>query len=336
MKTLNYISKKKQTYVISDNVKRYLQFYGRLLELPLNYESLLRYKESFTLEDSLWQTVMYDPEDAEEINSGLCYIYSLLKTSGNMMVMEHLRVDRVDLCMFGNSQPFRIRIINDFNDNYDYFYVKRADLSRVLGLEIEDLLSPNRVNYFVHKETLIEEHITGIPGDEFLTRELQKTEVNKTRLAKEFIKFNERCFYNLLGDMRSYNFVVEVTHDFDGVQYRIRAIDFDQQCYEGRYRLYMPQFYKENLAFVNLVVENLNKETIVQYQSEERSRLAQRVKHSRYTLIDLFETMSKEELSPQSKIKNLGKELAKYHSKEDFTTCNSMAELLKAQLLSLT
>lgn len=336
MKTLNYISKKKQTYVISDNVKRYLQFYGRLLELPLNYESLLRYKESFTLDGSLWQTVMYDQEDAEEINSGLCYIYSLLKTSGNMMVMEHLRVDRVDLCMFGNSQPFRIRIINDFNDNYDYFYVKRADLSRVLGLEIEDLLSPNRVNYFVHKETLIEEHITGIPGDEFLARDLYKSEVNKTRLAKEFIKFNERCFYNLLGDMRSYNFVVEVTHDFDGVQYRIRAIDFDQQCYEGRYRLYMPQFYKENLAFVNLVVENLNKETIIQYQSEERARLAQRVKHSRYTLLDLFETIAKEELSPLKKIKNLGEELANYHAKDEFFSCTSMAELLKTQLLTLS
>ena len=335
MNTLNYISKKKQTYSISDNVKRYLQFYGRLLELPLSYQSLLRYKESFSLDSSLWQTVIYDPEDAVEINRGLCYIYSLLKTSGNMMVMEHLRVDRVDLCMFGNSKPFRIRIINDFNDNYDYFYVKRADLSRVVGLEVEDLLSPNRISYFVHKDTLIEEHITGIPGDEFLINELNRPRLNKTRLAKEFIKFNERCFYNLLGDMRSYNFVVEVTHDFDGVQYRIRAIDFDQQCYEGRSRLYRPQFYKENLPFVNLVVENLNKETIVQYQSEERSRLAQRVKHSRYTLIDLFETMSKEELSPKDKIENLGIELAKYHKNESFKKCNSMAELLKNQLLIL-
>ena len=34
--------------------------------------------------------------------------------------------------------------------------------------------------------------------------------------------------------MRAYNYVVEMTPDFEHNQYRVRAIDFDQQCYEGR------------------------------------------------------------------------------------------------------
>jgi hypothetical protein len=34
----------------------------------------------------------------------------------------------------------------------------------------------------------------------------------------------------LLGDMRAYNYVI-VIHDFDQVVYKIRPIDFDQQCY---------------------------------------------------------------------------------------------------------
>ncbi len=287
------------------------------------------------MDSALWQTVIYAPEDAQEINEGLCYIYSLLKTSGNMLVMKHLRVDRVDLCMFGNSRPFRIRIINDFNDNYDYFYIKRADLSRVLGLELEDLLSPNRISYYVFNDTLVEEHITGIPGDEFILNEMKHPKANVTRLAKEFIKFNERCFYTLLGDMRSYNFVVELTHDFDGMQYRIRAIDFDQQCYEGRARLYLPQFYKENIAFVDLVLQNLNKRTIIQYQSEERSRLAQRIKHARYILKDLFDVMSKERLSTDEKILELSRELSKHHKDRSFLECQTMAELVKKNMFLL-
>jgi hypothetical protein len=329
------ISKKKLTYSIPDSVLRYLSFYGRLKKLPLSYDALKRYKESFALDATLWQTVIYSPEDAEEINAGLCYIYSLLRTSGNLLVMKHLRVDRVDLCMFGNSQPFRVRIINDFNDNYDYFYVKKADLSRVIGLEMEDLLSPNKISYYVDNNTLIEEHITGIPGDEFIINEMKHPKANKTRLAKEFIKFNERCFFTLLGDMRSYNFVVELTHDFDGMQYRIRSIDFDQQCYEGRARLYLPQFYKENLAYVNMVMSTLNKKSIVQYQSEERSRLASRIKHARYILKDLFDVIAKEILSPEEKVRQLGHELAKYHNVAAFKNCKTMAELLRQQLLLL-
>jgi hypothetical protein len=73
----------------------------------------------------------------------------------------------------------------------------------------------------------------------------------RSGLPKEFVKFNERCFVRLLGDMRSYNFVVNITPDIEDYQYRIRAIDFDQQSYEGRRNLYLPQFFKENLPWWN-------------------------------------------------------------------------------------
>ena len=48
--------------------------------------------------------------------------------------------------------------------------------------------------------------------------------------------------------MRSYNCVVDITPDIEDYQYRIRAIDFDQQSYEGRKNLYLPQFFKENFS----------------------------------------------------------------------------------------
>lgn len=333
---MNDISTKKICFPLSPNVQNYLDKYGKKVDLPLSYESLTRYTDSFPVGNTLWISVMYSQEDFTEINRGLCYIYSLLKTEGDISVMEHLRVDRIDYCLFGNSNPFRIKIINNYNDNYDYFYVKKTDVSRIFGLEVEDILSPNKVNYFIDNNTLIEEHISGIPGDDYIKTELAHPKTNKTRLSKEFIKFNERCFYTLLGDMRAYNFVVEITHDFDDVQYRIRAIDFDQQCYEGKKTLYLPQFYKENLKLVELALNTLNPKTIIQYQAEERSRLVRRMKHENHLLNDLFDTMDKEQLSTDEKISQLAKELAKHHSDSTFLECKTMSQILKKNLLTLT
>lgn len=332
---MNEISTKKKCFPLTSNVQRYLKKYGRTFKLPLSYESLLRYQDSFPLGDTLWISVMYNQEDFSEINNALCYIYSLLKTEGDITVIEHLRVDRIDYCLFGNSNPFRIKIINNFNDNYDYFYVKKTDISRIFGLEIEDILSPNKVNYFIDKNTLVEEHISGIPGDDYINTELNHHKTNLTRLAKEFIKFNERCFYTLLGDMRAYNFVVEITHDFDDVQYRIRSIDFDQQCYEGRKNLYLPQFYKENIAFVNLSLKTLNAQTILQYQIEEQSRIVRRMKHEKHMLNDLLETMDKEILSTPEKINQLNTELSQHHKNLDFLNCKSMTQIFRMNLESL-
>lgn len=332
---MNDILLKKKTYSCNSEINRYLKKVGRKVNLPLSYETLLHYEDAFPIGQTLWVTVLYQPETFKEINDGLCYIYSLLKTDGDISVIEHLRVDRVDFCLFGNSNPFRIRIINNFNDNYDYFYVKKTDVSRIFGLELEDILSPNRVSYFVDKNTLIEEHISGIPGDDFIKTELKHPKTNKTRLAKEFIKFNERCFYTLLGDMRSYNYVIEITHDFDDVQYRIRSIDFDQQCYEGRKNLYLPQFYKENFPLVELAMDLMNPQSVAQYQIEERSRLVRRMKHARYQLLELFDVMSTLPLSTPEKIDELKTALAAHHSNKKFLGCKTMSQLVKFNLTTL-
>ena len=329
---MSKISKKKIQYPVSPGLNRYLKKYGREVQLHVTYDHLLRYTDSIPFGDTLWVSVIFSQEDLRELNKSLCYIYALLKTHGNTSVIEHLYVDRIDYCLFGNSNPFRIRIVNHYNDNYDYFYIKKADASRIYGLELEDILSPNRVTYFVDKETLIEEHITGIPGDDFIKKELNQKTHNKIRLAKEFVKFNERCFIRLLGDMRSYNFVVEVTHDFDDVQYRVRAIDFDQQCYEGRKSLYLPQYFKENIAYVEMAKQVMAEQTVKQYQHEERSRMARRIKYSRYLVKDLFDVMQKEKLSTDAKIDQLKHELAIHHKDRAFFKCNTMGEILKENI----
>ena len=334
---MNEISKKKKSYPISEELFIYLEDFGRIEELPFVYQDLLRYNYSIQLsnkagQDTLWETVFYTPQETEELNRRLVMTYAMMKVEGNMSLMEHLYVDRIDYCPFGNSRPFRIRIKNQYNDNYDYFYVKLADASRVYGLEFEDILSPNRINYMVNADTLVEEHIIGIPGDQFIQNNLRDLTVNHTRLAKEFIKFNERCFVRLLGDMRSYNFVIDMTADFDDTQFRFRAIDFDQQCYEGKRTMYLPQFFKENNPYVDLCVKYMNKETILQYQLEERSRISRRMKTARFRLASLLEVMEGDEISQKDKVIQLREELAIHYKSDRFKKCKSMGQIMKVSL----
>ncbi|MFM8231111.1 MAG: hypothetical protein ACKOAL_07805, partial [Chthoniobacterales bacterium] len=100
-----------------------------------------------------------------ELQPKLTNIYAQLKIGGDLSSAKHLAVERVDYGDFGNSRPFRIRIVTQFNGNADHYYVKYADASRIYGLELEHILSPFRMSYLVRENTLIEEHIAGIPGD---------------------------------------------------------------------------------------------------------------------------------------------------------------------------
>lgn len=333
----NVISKKKKLIPVSAGLRRYLRSYRREKKLPTTYQNLLDYDFAAPLldktgKDTLWETVSYTEEKSRQLDMALTSIYMMLKTEGEGARLKHLTVNRIDYCTFGNSNPFRVRIINKLNDNYDYFYVKQADASRIYGLELEHILSPNRINYYVDRDTLIEEHIAGIPGDQFINTYLGQKQMNKVRIAKEFMKFNERCFVRLLGDMRSYNYVVDITPDFDDIQYRIRAIDFDQQSYEGRKNLYLPQFFVENNKLVQLGMELLTSETVEQYQNEERSLIARRMKTSRHQMKDLIDVMVVDEVSTSEKTEELKKQLAMHYGEKAFLKCKTMGEVVKKSL----
>ncbi len=331
------IKKKKIPFKISPKLRAYLEKYKREIEVPIEYEDLLRYDNSIALYDrkgvdTLWETVFYPQDDMRDIYYALKKIYSVIKADGDVKVMDHLKIDRVDVCTFGNTQPFRVRIVNQVNDNFDYFYIKNADSSRIYGLELEHLLSPNRISYVVHKETLIEEHIAGIPGDQFIKHHIQDKRLNEIRLAKEFVKFNERCFVRLLGDMHSSNFVVNVIPDFEEVSYRLKAIDFDQQSYEGRKNIYLPQYFKQNNPLIELGLRHMTPESVKQYQKEERSLIANRLRVAKYRVVDLIKTMIGDTISFPKNVKSLRGELAKYYQEDSFLKCENMGELVKMSL----
>jgi hypothetical protein len=329
-------SRKKPMYPVNDRLRQYLRLHGREVKLPVTYKNLLNYTWSTPIKDkngndTLWEKTSYDSHEWNFIREGLVNIYAILKTEGDFSFTSHLDVARIDYCTFGNSHPFRIRIVNKYNDNYDHYYIKIADASRIYGLELEHILSPNRMVYFTCDNTLVEEHIPGIPGDLFI-KQLDDPLTNKIRLAKEFVKFNERCFVRLLGDMRSYNFVVDITPDIEDYQYRIRAIDFDQQSYEGRKNLYLPQFFKENYSYVHLSMMHLNKESVAQYQAEERTLITFRLASSRYRIKELLDIMSDDHISSAEKTVQLKAHLNDHFQTTVFNKCQSMGQVVKRQL----
>ncbi|WP_228850996.1 hypothetical protein [Aegicerativicinus sediminis] len=332
------ISKKKPSFPVSQLLNTYLSDYKRNVRLPILYEDLLRFQGSVVVydrndEDTLWIRVYYNEFDRQEIDLSLKKVYTILHSDGNEKTFPFLSVDAVDYCTFGNSNPFRIKVRNILNDNFTYFYVKKADASRIYGIELEHMLSPYNLNFLVYKDTLIEEHIAGIPGDEFIKNMLPKcTEPEKSQIAKEFVKFNERCMIRLLGDMRSYNYVIVPTHDFDHVVYKVRAIDFDQQCYEGKFNIYRPQFFKENNQMVELVKRKFQKESIDQYKIEERSIVAKRLISYQNRINELVNCMVNDTLSTPENVTQLKMTIFDYTQDLNFKRSKNMGEIVKFAL----
>ncbi|HUH47786.1 MAG TPA: hypothetical protein VLZ54_11575 [Arenibacter sp.] len=332
------MSKKKPAFPVNQMLDAYLEHYSRKIEIPIFYDDLLRFSGSVVVydskdEDTLWVRVFYSEFDRMEIDISLKKVYSILHSDGSDSIFPFLNVDAVDYCTFGNSKPFRIKVRNILNDNFTYFYVKKADASRIYGLELEHMLSPYNLNFLVYKDTLIEEHIAGIPGDVFIKDFLPKcTESEKSQLAKEFVKFNERCMIRLLGDMRSYNYVIVPTHDFDHVVYKIRAIDFDQQCYEGKLKVYRPQFFKENYLMVMLVKEKLQRNSVDQYKIEERSIVAKRILSSGNRIKRLISIGKTDVISNPENIAALAKQIHELTGDIAFKKSKSMGEVLSLAL----
>src|SRR5210317_515912 len=332
------ISQKKPFYPLSPALCRFLKTYDRWIDTPIFYNDLLRFSGSVAVldqndEDTLCVRVFYSDTERKEIDFNLKKIYTLLHSDGNEFGIQYLNIDAIDYCTFGNSKPFRIKIRNILNDNFTYYYVKQTDASRVYGLELEHMLSPYNLNFLVNDHTLIEEHISGIPGDTFIKEFLPKcNDAEKAQIAKEYVKFNERSMIRLLGDMRSYNYVIVPTHDFDQVVYKIRAIDFDQQSFEGKLSVYRPQFFKENNPIMELVRTKLNHNSINQYKIEERSIVARRIISSGNRLNKLLTIMQEDVVSTDASLERLRKEIFKFTKDRAFLDSKSMGDVMRAAL----
>ena len=320
----------KEVYPVTTALQQYLLQYKKDTELPLLYKELLHYEYSNAIKDDKgkhthWERVLYDKKLLGELKEKLLLLYGQLKNE------KDIQIDSIDFCEYANSMPFRINISNTKNAKQDFFYIKSADASRIYGLLLEQLLTHNHINFLYHQNTLVEEHIDGIPGDNFLKPMDELNEEEKKLLAEEFIRFNESCFARLLGDMRSYNFVV-VKNNAAQKPFTIKAIDFDQQCYEGKLNLYLPQFYKENFRYVQLAKALLTDTAIDKIRMKERKELAGLFIKNKQQLSALLQVMEKEEISEHYKVVSLRKELNQYHHTHAFSHCKTMGSLVQQQL----
>jgi hypothetical protein len=343
----------KDIFPVNPAFGAYLQHYGRDVELPVLYSDLVNYSYSDPLKDKKgkwthWENAVYEPGQLEILKGALIKTYITLKKHSLPAGAQKFDIERIDFCEYGNSIPFRIKIIEEGTGKYDFFYIKQADASRIYGLELEHLLTHNPINFLHCQSTLVEEHIEGVPGDVFLQQNPQLTTAQKSSLAKAFVQFNESCFVRLLGDMRSYNFVVNPFNnapsalegappDFSGaggseVHYHLRAIDFDQQCYEGKKFLYFPQVYKENAAYVELVLQNLTAAEIEQNRQIEFTAMAARIITFRRQLMELVDSMINDDISENYKIQILRNELNEHFNTTRFAPCKTMGAIVKQQL----
>ena len=329
----NLISRKKSLFPVSEYFLSYLKHFDRVETRGVRYEDLVRYEESIPLydeagNDTHWATVFYRTSEQREIHDDLLETYAIIRADGDLSAVKDLNVDRVDLCLYGNTLPFRVRIINAINENFDYFYVKRTDANRLYGLELEHILSPSRIHYFIKGDTLIEEHIIGIPADIFLRDEMPPNRFDRVRLAKEFVKFDLRCFVRLLGDMHAGNFVVDIRRDFDKIHYLMRSIDFDQQSHHWRKQVYMPQAFPQNKTYAETVLEYLAPENVIQYQKEERSLIANRVRVSHGRFDALMDVMREDIVTDDGYVARLRRLLAQHYGDKHFESCLTMGDLV--------
>ena len=112
--------------------------------------------------------------------------------------------------------------------------------------------------------------------------------------------------------------------------YKIRAIDFDQQCYEGKLNVYRPQFFKENFPMISIVKDKLTLESVNQYKIEERSVLAKRIISSGVRLDNLVTIMKQDTLTQPDYLKQLSAEIFKFTKDDAFMQSKSTGDIMEA------
>ena len=69
----------------------------------------LCFNDSFPVDDKdgndTLRTVQYEPSMRRDIDRALLKIYAFLRAGGDLSMMRHLVVERVDLCLYGNTKP---------------------------------------------------------------------------------------------------------------------------------------------------------------------------------------------------------------------------------------
>jgi hypothetical protein len=97
----------------------------------------------------------------------------------------------------------------------------------------------------------------------------------------------------------------------------------------------MPQYFKQNNPIIFLGIKCMSRETVRQYQVEERTLIKRRVNSANTRLDDMLAVMSMDELAPKAHVARLADELGEHYGSKGFLHCETMGELVLEQLSRL-
>ncbi len=94
----------------------------------------------------------------------------------------------------------------------------------------------------------------------------------------------------------------------------------------------MPQYFKQNFPLVELGMKYMTPESVMQYQIEERSLIAGRLRVEQQRLYELMSVMARDEIALPENTEQLKKELARWYKSDNFLKCKTMGEVVWASL----
>ena len=83
---------------------------------------------------------------------------------------------------------------------------------------------------------------------------------------------------------------------------------------------------------MDMVLKSLDKESIAQYQAEERTMMTFRLVSSRYRVKELLDIMHDDTISKPEKVLQLKNELSEFFKQKAFLKCNTIGQIVKMQL----
>jgi predicted transcriptional regulator len=94
----------------------------------------------------------------------------------------------------------------------------------------------------------------------------------------------------------------------------------------------MPQYFKQNYAMIQMGMKYLTAESVKQYQAEERTLIANRLREEKSRMHDLIDTMKKDTLSLHTNLELLKQDLTRHYKNTKFLNCKSMGEVVELSL----
>jgi len=83
---------------------------------------------------------------------------------------------------------------------------------------------------------------------------------------------------------------------------------------------------------IQMGMKYLTAESVKQYQAEERTLIANRLREEKSRMHDLIDTMKKDTLSIRDNLESLKQDLARHYTNDNFLNCKSMGEVVELSL----